>query len=1108
MKARTNESSTGGASVEEVILDELLALSPPPPPPAFSPLSQAAGGSVSGNVDGIGPASRRIGRNDGNLLELKRVRFEGLVEAGHLGQGTFGEVLAGKYFGRAVAIKKARATVTAVQTLEGFRKEAEMHFVMRHDNIVELLAFSLGDALRPPCLVMERMQESLFGLLSQTLTIGFPAALGIVLDVCKALEFLHDYGMVHRNVKSPNVLLDSNGKAKLSDVNLAHISETMNANTGGGYHTKVGSRYWMAPEVYTHKIVSAPSDVFSLHVVMWEVVTNSHNWVGPPIGELLLRAPDARLSLDGSSSGPAPLMRRLQRLLYRCGSALSRERPTMKEITPEIAALCGHASATGSATTRGKIWTAAVEEQPRQQEVQRQAEAGAVAAIPGALGAAPATAVAVSSAARNGAWTERGSTGSGSWRENAEDTPKVALLSPYLFPVRRQQATFPAAAAATSRGGDVSPVGYQAHGREQLERGGGHQSVLSAAGVDGSGRAAVPATEAGVSHTAIGWGHHPAAAPAGPAAAAAAAAVTSTTARQEGLPDGDSRRCTPASCSSGEGDDSASGGSAGRPGFVLRQWLSKKPPPVHFPPGGGVNSAYSILATSGGGFQRRYATGVEGTNGNAATTKNALAGAAVFFGAARYVYGEETDGSDCDTDAGSAFGDDGSEVEDRGGAAAAAAVAGRGGSETAQGDDIAQWKNVLLSDAAAEDMWGIQTQHSGNEGGGMWAHREADAGVRGEQQHGQGGEQGLEGGLEEGDVEEETEEEGEEGKIMAGHKVMAPPPVAEPNQRGKHDRAILMELFDRCHGPTWVGSANWGSEEPLSAWYNVAVDRGGHVQRLTLPRNKLSGEIPSGLGMLAFLRDLRLHRNSLRGSIPPFIGGLSSLTYLDLHGNNLQGQIPKEIGNLPLLESLLLAQNKLSGEPNVFFPGLGASFQARRKATHRGLAMVCPAYIMGALVIFSIGGPGAKATRHNYVRIECPIPAEMGNLSRIRFISLQKNQLTGKIPRQLGKLAALQSLDLSFNTLEGSIPTEFGDLRALTELTVGGNRLTGAIPPELGNLSKLVLLELYDNQLSGSIPAELGNLTLLEHLAVAGNDLQGPSLEFRTVASPAATHNS
>ncbi|CAM9681096.1 unnamed protein product [Ectocarpus fasciculatus] len=690
--------------------------------------------------------------------------------------------------------------------------------------------------------------------------------------------------MVHRNVKSPNVLLDFNGKAKLSDVNLAHISETINANTGGGYHTKVGSQYWMAPEVYTHKIVSAPSDVFSLHVVMWEVVTNNHNWVGPPIGELLLRAPDARLSLDGSSSGPAPLMRRMQRLLDRCGSALSRDRPTMKEITPEIAALCGHASATGNATTRRKIGTAA-EQQPR-------------------------------------------------------------LLPPYLFPVRPK----------------VAPVS------------------------------------------------------------------STITASQEVLPNGHNRRRTTASCSSGESDDSASGGSAGRPGIALRTWLSKKPPPARFPPGGGgVDSAYSILATGGGGFQRQYATGMEGDE-SAAIAKSGLAGPAVIFGAARYVYGAETDASDCDTDAGSAFDGDGSEIEDS--ERDAAAVAGRGDSETARGDDDGQWKNVLLPDAAAEDMWGIRTQDSGNEAEGMCAHRETEAGAAAEQQQ----EQGEERGLEDGEVEEEIEEEqGEERKKLDGHKVLAPPPVAGLDQRGKHDRAVLMELFDRCRGPTWVGSTNWGSEEPLSTWHNVTVDRGGHVQKLTLPRNKISaGEIPSELGMLAFLRDLRLHRNSLRGDIPPFIGGLSSLTYLDLHGNNLRGRIPKEIGNLPLLESLILGQNKLSG----------------------------------------------------------PIPAEMGNLSRVRFISLQKNQLTGRIPRQLGKLAALQSLDLSFNALEGPIPTAFGDLRALMELTVGGNRLTGEIPPELGNLSKLVLLELYDNQLSGSVPEELENLTLLEHLAIAGNGLQ------------------
>lgn len=65
------------------------------------------------------------------------------------------------------------------------RKDAELQFVLRHPNLVEAIAFSLGDDVHPPCLVMERMGESLFDLLGLGLTIGFATALGIVLDVCK-----------------------------------------------------------------------------------------------------------------------------------------------------------------------------------------------------------------------------------------------------------------------------------------------------------------------------------------------------------------------------------------------------------------------------------------------------------------------------------------------------------------------------------------------------------------------------------------------------------------------------------------------------------------------------------------------------------------------------------------------------------------------------------------------------------------------------------------------------------------------------------------------------------------------------------------------------------
>lgn len=63
---------------------------------------------------------------------------------------------------------------------------------MRHTNIVEVLAFSIGDKEHPPCLVMERMDESLYDVLG-LLTINFPSALGIIQDVCEVSAL---YGLV------------------------------------------------------------------------------------------------------------------------------------------------------------------------------------------------------------------------------------------------------------------------------------------------------------------------------------------------------------------------------------------------------------------------------------------------------------------------------------------------------------------------------------------------------------------------------------------------------------------------------------------------------------------------------------------------------------------------------------------------------------------------------------------------------------------------------------------------------------------------------------------------------------------------------------------------
>ena len=119
------------------------------------------------------------------------------------------------------------------------------------------------------------------------------------------------------------------------------------------------------------------------------------------------------------------------------------------------------------------------------------------------------------------------------------------------------------------------------------------------------------------------------------------------------------------------------------------------------------------------------------------------------------------------------------------------------------------------------------------------------------------------------------------------------------------------------------------------------------------------------------------------------------------------------------------------------------------------------------------------------------LPAELGNLTKLKRLEFQLNQLSGEIPPELSSLSNLSFLSFNINRLSGEIPPELGRLSMLEELVLSANDLSGEIPPELGRLSSIRRLYLNQNRLSGEIPPELGNLSNLTLLGLGRNHLTG-----------------
>ena len=204
-----------------------------------------------------------------------------------------------------------------------------------------------------------------------------------------------------------------------------------------------------------------------------------------------------------------------------------------------------------------------------------------------------------------------------------------------------------------------------------------------------------------------------------------------------------------------------------------------------------------------------------------------------------------------------------------------------------------------------------------------------------------------------------------------------------------------------------------------------------YLQIFELNRNRLTGPIPVELGNLTNLIKLSLSNNQLSGKIPPELGNLTNLIKLSLSNNQLSGKIPAELGSLPNLWSVYLSNNQLTGcVPASLMSVLDNDF------AELGLpfcAMPDPGIVAGdrtALVALYNATGGANWAKNTNWLTDTPLGRWHGvktdNTGRVTGLHLDWNRLSGKIPAELGNLTNLEFLSLNVNQLSGAIPEELG----------------------------------------------------------------------------------
>ncbi|XP_042024536.1 serine/threonine-protein kinase STY13-like [Salvia splendens] len=278
-----------------------------------------------------------------------------LVVKSVLARGTFGTVHRGVYDGEDVAVKlldwgeeghRSQAEVASLRA--AFAQEVSVWHKLDHPNVTKFVGATLGGselniqkdsgqlgmARNVCCVVVEYLPGGTlknFLIRNIRTKLAFKVVIQLALDLARGLSYLHSQKIVHRDVKTENMLLDKKRTIKIADFGVARV-EASNPNEMTG---ETGTLGYMAPEVLNGHPYNRKCDVYSFGICLWEIYCCDMPYPNLSFSELTSAVVHQNLRPEIPRCCPSSIAN----VMRRCWDANSDKRPEMDEVVSMLEAI-------------------------------------------------------------------------------------------------------------------------------------------------------------------------------------------------------------------------------------------------------------------------------------------------------------------------------------------------------------------------------------------------------------------------------------------------------------------------------------------------------------------------------------------------------------------------------------------------------------------------------------------------------------------------------------------------------------------------------------------------------------------------------------------------